>query len=205
MSGGSVVLLEGQPTTDGRDSTVTAIRLEEQATRGIDDSFEAMVSRYQERVFRLVSGVLGPRFASDAEDATQEVFLQAYVKMSGFRGESRFATWLYRLAYNRSIDYRRRLMRIHTPLAESDADSRPQPAPKDDPFRSTSLNEQARSLQARLAELSEPQRLAVYLRYWQGCSIDEIAELTTSKSATVKSHLFRARRRLARSIEEAAE
>ena len=204
MTGGSVLLLERLPATAGhRDCRGADTPFEELATKGSDDAFEALVARYQTRVHRLVSGVLGPRFAADAEDATQEAFLQAYRRMSGFRGESRFETWLYRLAYNRAIDYRSRLIRIH-PVASDKADPPTEPSSHANPYRSTLHNERARTLRRKIAGLSEPQRLAVHLRYWLGCSIDEIAKLTDSNPATVKSHLFRARRRLARMLEEPA-
>ena len=110
------------------------------------------------------------------------------------------ATWLYRLARNRAIDYRRRLERVHAKTSRTDAELRP--LSRDTPFSATLRNERATALRTKIARLGAEQRLAVYLHYWQGCSIDEIADLTGVKPATVKSHLFRARRKLARLLEE---
>jgi RNA polymerase sigma-70 factor (ECF subfamily) len=169
-----------------------------------DAAFETLVARYQTRVFRLVCGILGPEFVTDAEDGTQEIFLLAYRKMKSFRAESRFATWLYRLARNRAIDYRRHLCRASALATGSDWDPEVVPARSATPYRSAQRRERARLLSAKLAQLSESQQTAIRLHYWLGCSIEEIAELMNSRPATVKSHLFRARRKLARTIEEAA-
>jgi RNA polymerase sigma-70 factor (ECF subfamily) len=157
----------------------------------------------------LVAGILGPAFSADAEDATQEVFLHAYRKLGSFRGDSRFSTWLYRLAYNRALDYRRRLVRrLDLPLDEEAAggDLAPDDFPAGGlrraaaPLGDTLARERARELHEKLSRLSQPQRTAVHLHYWLGCSIVEISELMNVKPATVKSHLFRARRALARRL-----
>ena len=163
--------------------------------------FAALVSRYQSRVHRLVAGILGPAYSADAEDATQEVFLLAYRKLDTFRGEARLSTWLYRLAYNRAIDYRRRLDR-----RRDDAELPEEPAPSDmrppssSPLGELLAGERGRRLRQQLDRLPPKQRTAVYLHYWLGCTIAEIAELMDSKDPTIKSHLFRARRALARTL-----
>ncbi len=173
--------------------------------------FAALVTRYQSRVHRLVAGILGPAYSADAEDATQEVFLLAYRKLASFRGEARISTWLYRLAYNRAIDYRRRLDRRRDdaelpeePASDARAASPTSPSAPAPPSPLANLlsSERGRSLGRRLDELPPKQRTAVHLHYWLGCTVAEIAELMDSKPATVKSHLFRARRSLARTLTE---
>ena len=70
--------------------------------------FRVLVERHQARVFRLVAGLLGPFADTDAQEVTQEVFLRAHEKLASFRGEARFSSWLYRLAYNFTLQHRRR-------------------------------------------------------------------------------------------------
>lgn len=163
--------------------------------------FAALVSRYQSRVYRLVAGILGPAHRAEAEDATQEVFLHAYSRLATFRGDSRLSTWLYRLAYNRAIDYRRRLdRRREDPEPEIERPSAGGPAAT--PLGRALAGERADRLQREIERLKPRQRVAVHLHYWLGCSIAEIAELTDARPSTVKSHLFRARRALARALAE---
>jgi RNA polymerase sigma-70 factor (ECF subfamily) len=205
MTGGGAVSLHGRGdlVLSGKEKTGEGLGAV-QTERLSDDAFEALVARYQSRVFRLVCGILGPEFVADAEDATQEIFLLAYRKMKSFRAESRFATWLYRLARNRAIDYRRHLTRASGLATGGDWDPENAPSRSATPYRSAERRERARILEAKVAQLSESQQVAIRLHYWLGCSIEEIAELLNSRPATIKSHLFRARRTLARTIEEAA-
>ena len=70
--------------------------------------FDELVVRYRDRMMRLVLSVLGPELAADAEDVVQEAFLGAHDRLRGFRGQSKFGSWLYRITYNRALDHRRR-------------------------------------------------------------------------------------------------
>jgi RNA polymerase sigma factor (sigma-70 family) len=72
------------------------------------DLFRQLLERHQGRVLRLVGSILGPFADLDAEEVTQEVFVRVHERLASFRGESRFSTWLHRLAYNRAIELRRR-------------------------------------------------------------------------------------------------
>jgi RNA polymerase sigma-70 factor, ECF subfamily len=159
--------------------------------------FAVLVERHTARVFRLVSSLLGPHAAMDAEQVTQDVFLRACERIDSFRGESRFGTWLYRIAYNLTIEYRRH-MRLSAPhvsdenlLLVADGDS-------PDSF----ADQQHERLVAALVEqLPDPYRAAVNLRYWHDLEVDEVAALLNVTPNTAKSYLFRARellRRLAR-------
>ena len=76
--------------------------------------FELLVAHHQERVLRLVAGLLGPHADLDAQEVTQDIFLRVSQKLATFRGEARFSTWLYRLAYNHTLEHRR-LARIRLP------------------------------------------------------------------------------------------
>jgi len=164
---------------------------------GDDELFGVLVQRYKDRVFRLVASILGPAAETEAEDLVQEIFITVYRKLHTFRGDSEFSTWLYRLAQNRAIDGRRRPRpfakltddRSHLdsePSQTADSRSEIQPLGRDS------------GILRQVDRLGEPRRTVVFLFYWMGCDVDEISGLTEIPVGTVKSHLFRARRELAK-------
>lgn len=166
------------------------------AERSRDERFAEVVATNKDRVFRVALSVLGPGAAADAEDVTQEVFVRAHRALSGFRGESRLSTWLYRMAFNLAVDHRRRLGRAASQVDEEVLEGLPAGRRGDDPHRSAEAGERARRIAALMAELSEEQRSALHLHYWMGHTVVEIAELLGVAPGTVKSHLHRGRLRL---------
>jgi RNA polymerase sigma factor (sigma-70 family) len=167
---------------------------------GSDECFAALVERYRDRVFRLAVSILGPGGAAEAEDVTQEIFVLVHQKLQTFRSESRFSTWLYRLAYRRAVDYRRQA-RFRLPhVGEELLESLPGGGPS--ALEQMLATEREVQLLAAVDALGDPHRSAVYLHYWLGESIDSIAELLQVRSGTAKSYLHRSRKRLARLLEE---
>ena len=155
--------------------------------------FRVLVERHQVRVFRLVAGLLGPFADRDAQEVTQEVFLRAHQRLASFRGEARFSSWLYRLAYNFTLQHRRRarLRLPHVPVEELEAR-----ASGDGPHEAAAERERQRRVERLLEGLPDLYRTVVYLHYWMDATIDEIAEVLEVPSGTVKSYLSRARARL---------
>jgi len=155
--------------------------------------FRMLVERHQARVFRLVAGLLGPFADTDAQEVTQEVFLRAHDRLASFRGEARFSSWLYRLAYNFTLQHRRRarLRLPHLPVEELEARTSP-----DGPHEAAAERERQRRVERLLEGLPDLYRTVVYLHYWMDATVDEIAELLAVPSGTVKSYLSRARARL---------
>jgi RNA polymerase sigma-70 factor (ECF subfamily) len=156
--------------------------------------FRLLVERHGERVFRLVASVLGPFADLDAEEMTQEIFVRVHERLDTFRGEARFSTWLHRLAYNRTIERRRRarLRAPHVPCEELEARA----APSAGPLEAVLERERERAVAALVEGLPDVYRSVVHLRYWMDQSIDEIAEALGIPAGTVKSYLARARQRL---------
>jgi len=154
--------------------------------------FGALVERYERRVLALVASVLGPHADLDAQEVAQEVFVRLHEKLPTFRGESKFGSWLYRLAYNRALEHRRRA-RIRMPHLPLEALGK---AVSSDAFDVAGEQERGQ-LVARLVEgLPDIYRTVVYMHYWLDQSVDEIAESLGVPSGTVKSYLSRARQRL---------
>lgn len=168
------------------------------------EAFADLVRSEKERVFRVALSVLGPGRAADAEDVAQEVFVRAHRALPSFRGESRLGTWLYRVAFNRAVDHRRRLRRrAEAPLEESGAETVVQPdgGAGSDPYRASRRAEEARAVRGALGRLSDEQRAALHLHYWLGHTMAEIGELLGLPAGTVKSHLHRGRERLRKELE----
>jgi RNA polymerase sigma factor (sigma-70 family) len=160
------------------------------ATGSVDD-FEALVRRHQQNVFRIAVAVLGRGNESRAEDVTQDVLLQVYRKLRTFERRSRFATWLYRIAYNRALDdLRSNRARPETALRDGPAAVR---GTSGDPLRDAALAD-------CISRLPDAHRTAVHLHYWLGHSSAEIADLLCVQSGTVKVWLFRARHVLAQCL-----
>ncbi len=164
-----------------------------------EECFTALVERYRERVFRLAASILGPGASLEAEDVTQEVFVQVYRNLGSFRSESSFSTWLYRIAQRRALQLRRRARYRHPHT--HDAVLEALPAAGSDGLDSALARERRLALYAAIEALSEPLRSTIYLHYWLGESIDSIAELKSARPGTIKAQLHRGRQRLGRLLE----
>jgi RNA polymerase sigma-70 factor (ECF subfamily) len=177
--------------------------VEEFLRSGDDEPFAVLVQRYKDRVFRLVVSILGPTAEAEAEDLVQEIFITVYRKLDAFRGDSSFSTWLYRLSRNRAIDGLRRRRSFAVVAGERpEGDAEPRCAID----LQTEIERSGRSslVLRHVDRLGEPRRTVVFLHYWMGCGVDEISCLTEIPIGTVKSHLYRARRELAKRLSREA-
>ena len=150
--------------------------------------FRVLVERHSARVFRLVASLLGPHADLEAQEVTQEIFLRVSQRLDTFNGQARFATWLYRLAYNRTLEHRR-LARIRLPHVSAEMlDQLPADAAQ------THIDaERQRLLDLLLEELPDLYRTVINMYYWLECPVEEIAALLCVPAGTVKSYLSRAR------------
>lgn len=121
-----------------------------------------------------------------ADDLAQDTFLKAYLSCDGFKDDSKFTTWIYRIAYNTFISNRRTL-RINEPITAADNISETDAADKAYEYQ---------PLYNALEQLSDTERSAVLLHYMQAYAIDEIAAITQSSAEAVRQRLSRARRHL---------
>lgn len=157
------------------------------------DLFRQLLERHQGRVLRLVASVLGPFADLDAEEVTQEVFVRVHARLASFRGESRFSTWLHRLAYNRAVEVRRRArFRFeHVPCGDQQTGAYP-----DGPHEAAVDSERERAVAGLVEELPDVYRSVLHLHYWMDLSVEEIGATLDVPTGTVKSYLARARARL---------
>jgi RNA polymerase sigma-70 factor (ECF subfamily) len=191
---------EGQPN----DSTQAARAAEEEALarcrKGDRDAYRILVAAHERAVTAAVSRiVLHPQ---ETEDLVQETFIQAYRKLSSFKGDSGFGTWLYRIAVNLSLRRLQQLRRTGwTPLDALEGleipDLRPD-APQ--PEREALFSEDRRALQKALLALSDDHRAVVTLHYFEDRSCPEIAEIMGCSVGTVWSRLHYALRKLKKNV-----
>lgn len=178
--------------------------LVQRARKGDADAFEALMVAHQRYAYNLALRGVGD--AQEAEDLTQEAFLRAWQALPGFKGQSRFATWLYRivvnLCYQRLPQLRREMQALPADeMLELDPGqaSYPQP-PGVDPARAAQLSEIMRYLYHQIEALPETYRMIVLLRYVLELDYAEIAEVLAIPLGTVKTALHRSRTRLQSSL-----
>lgn len=163
------------------------------------DAFTELVEAYQKQVYHLALRTVGN--AEDAADMTQEAFLRAYRAIGSFRGDSKLSVWLYRLTTNVSIDFlrsrgRKSAVSLTVENGEEDAQELDVADERYDPEKEFERKELLRSVQRGLAALPEDYRLILVLRELNGLSYAEIGEVLHLEEGTVKSRLFRARKKL---------
>jgi RNA polymerase sigma-70 factor (ECF subfamily) len=169
---------------------------------GDQAAFSQLVERYQKKVFRLVCSVLGPFSEASAEEVCQEVFIKLFKKVRLFSSRSNFSTWLYRLAFNTALDWRRQ-NRLRLSLTSSFESGTGEPEDSTPNPMEVLLGEERRLmvLQA-IEELPEIYRTITYLHYWLEAPLEEVAGQLGLPEGTVKSYLFRSREILRKSLEK---
>ena len=185
------------PAADVPESVDPDRDLVERWRRGETDAFAALVRRHQRRVFGLLLRMLGNR--EEAEDAAQDAFLNLHRHGHRFRRESRFSTFLYRVAVNAALNRRRSLgrRRAHADaFGEAHAVGHVGSEPGSDPEQALAGDELRARLGRELLALPESLRAPVVLYDVEGLSYGEIAEVLAVAEGTVKSRIHRARQAL---------
>jgi RNA polymerase sigma-70 factor (ECF subfamily) len=169
-------------------------------------AFDGLVERYHGRIYGLTYNMTSNR--EDAEDLTQEVFVKAFEALPRFKGKSSFYTWLYRIAVNKTINYRKKRNRKRAlSLDQFDQDIKTDDVyheltAKGSPLRNISLSELQEKLNEALQLLSEKHRTVVVMHDMQGIPHDEIAKVVGASVGTVRSRLFYARRQMQTELTE---
>jgi len=171
---------------------VDETELIEQARKGNTEAFGVLVERYQRRVVGVAMAVVHNQ--EDALELAQETFVRAYQNLSKFESRASFSTWLYRIAANLAIDFRRREGR-HIVLRGEEGEYELEKLPSDrgDSFAETARGELNQRLREALKELTPEHRAVILLREVEGLSYDEISEALQVPRGTVMSRLHYAR------------
>lgn len=174
------------------------------AQAGETEAFGALVAAHQRFVYHLALRALG--HPQEAEDVAQEAFVRAWLALPNFRGQARFATWLYRIVTNLCYNRLPRLRRDLAALGDDDLQDIPDEAASVEPAAGLEAEQRRARLHEEIERLPESYRLLVTLRFQQELSYEEIAAVTSLPLGTVKTGLFRARAKLRealRAFEEA--
>ena len=166
---------------------------------GDDNAFETLVLEYEKNVYNIALRMTGN--SEDAADMTQEAFIKAYNSLQSFRGDSKFSVWLYRIVSNVCLDFLRSKNRRPTvSLSVEDDDGEDTQLDVADESQSPELLLDRKltreSVRRGLDSLPPDYRQILLLREIQGLSYDEIAQALGLEVGTVKSRIFRARKRL---------
>ncbi len=167
----------------GEDICVASLK------RGDSGTFTRFVRDYQDMVFACCRAV-GLR-GEDIEDASSETFLAAYKSIKNYNGKSKLSSWLWKIAYYKALDYRKKEQNKTTPaMMETLA------APAATPEMNLSVEEQNAVVWQAVQRLSQPQAAAIVLYYREGKSIEDIARILETPGNTVKTYLHRGRKEL---------
>ena len=169
--------------------------LVQQCQAGDMSAFQELVSRYQQKVFMVILGLLRNR--DDALEVSQETFFRAYRKINSFKGGSSFYTWLYRIAVNMAIDAQRRLKRNPLDFRESmDGVLEERDEVAKDPFADVHDKQLRAKLTEAINDLTPEHRSVIVLRTLEGLSYKDIGEILGCSEGTVMSRLHYARKKL---------
>ena len=176
----------------------------ERAQQGEMEAFRLLVEHSKINVYRLAYDLTGNRH--DAEDLSQEVFVKAFRSLRHFRGDAKWSTWVYRITVNAAMDSKKtkakkNLMFRDPSATEEHAQELSPPDPEPSPDRLTDAGFVRRNVARALEELSPRERSVFVLRHYHDLSLRQIAETMSISEGTVKSFLFRAIRRLRKSLE----
>lgn len=160
---------------------------------GDQSAFKELFLKYNPMVFSVCRRMLGD--AREAEDLTQEVFLNVHRSIGRFGHQSKISTWIYRICVNLCLNRQAKLKRMKWLNLEF-ISAREGAISDESPDRILERKETEEIIQGAINSLPEKQRIAILLSRYEGLSYDEIAEITESSVSSVESRLFRAKQNL---------
>jgi RNA polymerase sigma-70 factor (ECF subfamily) len=182
-------------------TTSTQVELDEAqfvaaSQRGDQDAFARLVQLHQRRVFNMVFRMV--QNYEEANEIVQETFLAAWQGLPSFRGDARFSTWLYRIAYNcclKQLEQRKRDKVLNDAIQEEQNHELRNPNTEIETRASQEM------VREQLSHLPAKYRIVLVLRHLQEMTYEEMAEILTVPIGTIKTHLFRARNLLKERLE----
>ncbi|MFL5703473.1 MAG: RNA polymerase sigma factor [Ktedonobacteraceae bacterium] len=167
-------------------------QLVQASQQGNQDAFAFLVQRHQRRVFTMVLRML--QDDEEASEITQNAFLAAWQGLPAFRGEARFATWLYRIAYNCALKQLERRKRERALQAAMEAEQILEEVNKEKQAEDMlELRDRQTIVREQMEKLPAKYRSVLILRHFQERTYEEMADILTMPIGTIKTHLFRAR------------
>jgi len=160
--------------------------------KGNTNAFSELVNLYKDLVFSLAIKMTKNR--EEAEEISQDTFVKAFKNLSKFKGDSKFSTWLYKIAYHACLDRFKKNKILYK--TDSIDNSVIQIESVNDTLQSIERKERAQIMEECLTQLPEDERTILWFFYYQELSLKEIVEITNFSEANIKVKLHRARKRL---------
>jgi len=170
--------------------------------KGENNAYAILVDRYKHMVYTLALKIVKNR--EDAEEVAQDSFIKAYNALNDFKGESKFSTWLYKIAYYRSLDYLKKNKR-QVETTAIDISEEYNIASMDDALDRMEVKERAEIIKHAIEKLPADDAVLITLYYFETLSMNEISEVMEIPANTIKVRLFRGRKRLAKILENNLE
>lgn len=199
--------IQAQPTVEAHESGATDLNLVARARSGEARAFEAIMRRYNRRLYRLARSFV--KDDAEAEDVVQETYVTAFVKLHTFKGPHGFATWLSRIAVNEALGRLRQRSRITSLDADVGAGGLDLDGllaelgrERSNPEASAATMEIRKLIEHAIDELPPNFRIVFMLRAVEGLSIEETASTLDIKLDTVKTRFHRARKMLQKGLND---
>ena len=177
----------------GRDDAA----LVQAAQDGDQGAFGVLVARHAASVLSVTTRMLGP---ADAEDAAQDAFVSAFTAIASFKHESKFSTWLYRIAVNKCHDRLRARRVFDVSLDEEHDDDGWEPSDDETPLWEMEQSEMAEAIERGIRDLPPLYRESFVLRHVEGLDYDEMSAILDAPRDTVKMRVYKARGLLCRAL-----
>ncbi len=165
-----------------------------QIVEGDTNSFTILVDRYKDLVYTLALRMLKNR--EEAEEVAQDTFIKTYKSLHKFKGDSKFSTWIYRVAYNSCLD-RIKKNKKHLNNVEINEFTAHQVVSIDNALDKMEINEEKEAIKRCIDKLSEEDSFLLTLYYFDDLSLDEISKIVGITANSIKVKLFRCRKKLA--------
>ena len=168
------------------------------------DSFNQLVLRWERPIYALAYRVIGRE--EDARDVAQETFLRAFRALSGFKGQAKFSSWLYRITLNLCRDWIRKEKRTPVSQAPEGVDIielAGEATPHETIEQLVGRKELGRAVSRAMAMLPEEQRTAIILKEYHGLTFQEIADMLDCPLSTVKTRLYQGLSVVRKQLEDA--
>lgn len=173
-----------------------------QIIEGDTKAFAQLVNRYKDLVFTLAIRMLKHR--EEAEEVSQDVFIKVYRSLAKFKGDSKFSTWIYKVAYNACLDRIKMNKRKFNEVA-IDEFTEHQIKTIDNALDRMENDEQQKTIQECLQLLPSEDSFLLTLYYFEDLSLDEMSKIVGIESNTIKVRLFRIRKKLASILKQHLE
>ena len=169
---------------------------------GDTNAFAFLVEKYKDMVFSLALKVTKNR--EESEEVSQDSFIKAFKSLKNFKGDSKFSTWLYKIAYNNCMDrVKKNARKYNTSAIDEVIENRIQAT--EDTMQKIERKERAALMNECLQELPEDERSILWLFYYKELSLKEIIEVTSLSEANLKVKLHRARKKLLGIVQQRVE